>query len=299
MPPNYPLVSFITINYIHIKETINFLESTQKITYPNVEIIVVDNDSPSGKPTSELKERFPHVHFIQSEKNLGFAGGNNLGIKAAKGDYYFLLNNDTILYPDFLEPIVDFMESHPDAGIASPKVLFEDEKTIQYAGAIAINKYTGRGKRLGLMEQDRGQYDRCYKTDLGHGAALIVPKKVVNKVGLMPEIYFLYYEEHDWCEQIKRAGFSMYYLGISKIIHKESVSTGGDESPLKVYYMTRNRILYMRRNSYGLAFLAGLVVFTASTIPKKTFQYLLTGKFNLLKAFFKGILWNIVNWQTK
>lgn len=299
MSANYPLVSFITINYIHIQETIDFLESTQKVTYPNIEVIVVDNGSPSGRPTSELKNRFPNVHFIQSEKNLGFAGGNNLGIKAAKGDYYFLLNNDTVLYPNFLEPIIEFMESHPDAGMASPKVLFEDEKTIQYAGAVAINKFTGRGKRLGLMEQDKGQYDQCYKTDLGHGAALIVPKRVVEKVGLMPEIYFLYYEEHDWCEKIKRAGFSMYYLGTSRIIHKESVSTGGDESPLKVYYITRNRILYMRRNSNGLAFLAGTTVFAIGAVPKKSLQYLLKGKFNLLSAFYKGILWNIVNWRIK
>jgi GT2 family glycosyltransferase len=177
--------------------------------------------------------------------------------------------------------------------LASPKVLFPDGTTIQYAGAKSISHYTGRGKRLGLLETDNGQYDFCQETELGHGAALIVPKRVVEHVGLWPEIYFLYYEEHDWCEQIKKAGYSVYYLGNSKIIHKEGISTGGELSPLKVYYMTRNRLLFMRRNSSRLELCIGLLFYVLLTIPKSVLIYFIKGQWSLLSSFVKGILWNL------
>lgn len=296
MNRKFPLVSIIAVNFNATKDTLEFLDSVRKLTYPNVEIILVDNASREN-PEHVIVPEYKEVKFIRSEKNLGFAGGNNLGINASSGDYLFFLNNDTILFPDFLEPIVTFMESHKEVGMASPKVLYPDGKTIQYAGAIGISPYTGRGKRLGLFEEDRGQYDKCYKTDLGHGAALIVPRKVVEKVGVMPELFFLYYEEHDWCEQVKRAGYDMFYLGNSKILHKESVSTGGDESPLKVYYLTRNRILFMRRNFSGFPYLAGLLFFLLISVPKNSLKYLLKGKTRLLKSFYQGIVWNIYNYK--
>jgi GT2 family glycosyltransferase len=291
-----PLVSIIAVNYNATKDTLEFLESARRLTYPNVEIILVDNASREN-PEHAIVTNYREVKFIRSEVNLGFAGGNNLGIKVASGDYFFFLNNDTILYHDFLEPIIAFMESHKEVGMATPKVLYPDGKTIQYAGAIGISPYTGRGKRLGLFEEDKGQYDKCYKTDLGHGAALIVPRKVVEEVGVMPELFFLYYEEHDWCEQVKRAGYSMFYLGNSKILHKESVSTGGDESPLKVYYLTRNRILFMRRNFGGLPYVAGLLFFFLVSVPKNTLKYLFRGKTKLLKSFYQGIVWNLLNYN--
>ncbi|HMI64823.1 MAG TPA: glycosyltransferase family 2 protein [Cyclobacteriaceae bacterium] len=293
MQPHFPLVSLITVQYDHLSDTVEFLESAKALTYPNVEIIVVDNNSPNEKPSEEVKRNFPHVHFIQNTQNLGFAGGNNAGLKEAHGEYFFLLNNDTILPPDLLEPIIHFMETHADAGMASPKVLYADKVTVQYAGARSISPLTGRGKRLGLLEKDTGQYDRNYKTDLGHGAALIIPKKVADLVGPMPELYFLYYEEHDWCEQVKRLGYSMYYIGESHILHKESISTGGGESPLKVYYLTRNRLLFMRRNFSGLPFLLGLLFFIFLSTPKALVTYLVKGKPQLMKSFLSGIWWNV------
>lgn len=296
--PEYelPLVSLITINYNSIADTIEFLESVKQLSYTFVEVIVVDNASHEN-PMQKLMDAHPSIHFIRSEKNLGFAGGNNLGILQAKGDFLFLLNNDTILPPNFLEPIIRFMLAHPDAGMASPKVLYPDAETIQYAGAIRISPFTGGGKRLGLFEKDHGQYNRNYKTDLGHGAALIFPRKILHEVGPMPEIYFLYYEEHDWCEQVKRLGYTMYYIGESYVIHKESVSVGGSESPLKVYYLTRNRILFMRRNSDGIYFILGILFFSFIALPKNLLKYVLKREFKLAQAYLKGIWWNLINYN--
>ena len=288
-----PLISLITVNYNATSDTVEFLQSVSHLTYTNIEVIVVDNASLQN-PFDEIVSAFPKVKFLRSEKNLGFAGGNNLGIKVANGKYLFFLNNDTILFPDFLEPIVNFMESHPLAGMASPKVLYPDGKTLQYVGAIGISPFTGRGERFDLGNLDNGQHNENRITDLGHGAALIVPKKIADEVGLMPEIYFLYYEEHDWCEQIKRAGYEMYYIGDSKILHKESVSTG-NESPLKIYYLTRNRLLFMRRNFSGFPLLVGIFYFLVASIPRNTFRYMLNGRMDLLKSFYSGVFWHIGN----
>ncbi len=286
-----PLVSFITVNYNSLHDTLEFLLSCEKLTYKNIEVFVVDNASKQD-PVKEITSSFPWVKYIRSEKNLGFAGGNNLAIRQAKGEYLFFLNNDTLLFPDFLEKIVDFMQSHPDAGMASPKVLFGNGTTIQYAGTTEIN-FLGRGHRIGLHEEDHGQYDETYQTVYGHGAALIVPKKVVEEVGEMPEEFFLYYEEHDWCEHVKRRGYNMYYIGTSSVLHKESMSTGGDESYTKVYYLNRNRLLFMRRNFSGLKLIAGVLYFYIISVPKNTIKYALKGKMRLARGILKGAMWNL------
>ena len=290
----YPLVSIITVNYNQTNVTRELLRSLRGITYPSVEVILVDNAS-ADQSIESLAGEFPEIKYIQTGQNLGFAGGNNVGIKESKGDYIFLVNNDVEVTPHFLEPLVDLMERNPKVGMASPKVLYPDGKTIQYAGTTSINPITGRGKTIGLYEPDRGQYDKIHKTDLGHGAALLVRRKAIDEVGLMPEIYFLYYEEHDWCEQLKRKGYEMYYVGISSVIHKESVSMGGSESFIKVHYLHRNRLLYLRRNTKGFAYILGLLFLFGVAIPKKILVYFLKGKFNLISAVGKGISWNFSN----
>lgn len=294
MSTQTPVVSIIAINYNSIADTLEFLESVDRTTYPAKEIIVIDNASKEN-PAEAIRRNFPGVKFIRSESNLGFAGGNNIGIDQATGKYLFFLNNDTLLPQDFFEPIVAFMEQHPEVGMASPKILYPDDKTIQYVGSIGISPYTGRGKRIAVLQQDAGQYDKCYPTDLAHGAALVVPSHVVKEVGRMPEIYFLYYEEHDWCEQVKRAGYQVYYLGISKIFHKGSVSIGGSQSPLKTYYMTRNRLLFARRNFSPLQRTLAITFFTLFSVPKQTLLTVMRGHYQLLRSFYQGIAWNLKN----
>lgn len=171
--------------------------------------------------------------------------------------------------------------------MVSPKIVYFGLNKIQYAGAIGINPYTGRGSKIGHMEENDGRYFESKFTDLAHGAAMMIPMEVVKKVGMMPDIFFLYYEEHDWCEIIKRAGYKVKYIGNSTIYHKESVSVGKD-SPLKIYYMTRNRLLFMRRNYSGITLLISILFFIVFSIPKNTFTYL-RKSWKLLIAFYKGI----------
>ena len=286
-----PLVSVISINYNGLQETLEMIASLKEATYPNVEIIIVDNASKED-PLS-IKTTFPDVVLFENPINEGFAGGNNRGMEIAKGEYFLLLNNDTLVDPGFLEPLVARAQSDQNIGIVCPKlVYYEDPTIIQYAGYTPINPITGRGHGIGFNEKDQGQYDTPTQTNRAHGAAMFMPRKAVEKVGLMAELYFLYYEEMDYCERFKRQGFTIWYEPASKIIHKESMSVGKN-SLMKTYYMSRNRLIYLRRNVTYPAFIATLLYYLVIAVPKNLVVHLLHREFNHAKAYLQGLFWHL------
>ena len=287
----YPLISIITLNWNTTDVTCEFLRSIREQNkYPHIEVIVVDNASRED-PTAAFLAAYPDAIVIRNEANLGFSAGNNAGIRAAKGEYLFIVNNDTEFTPGLLEGLLEIFRTYPDAGMASPKFHYFFEKgTIEYAGYEQVNILTGRNGMIGCREKDNGQYDEVRPTHYVHGGGMMVPRRVVDEVGLMPEIFFLYYEELDWSEQIKRKGYSIYYQPASLIYHKESMTTGRS-SPLKTFYLTRNRILFMRRNAPWPAFLVFATYFTIFTMPKNTLQFIIRGQKEHLRSFWKGILW--------
>ncbi|MBK7173938.1 MAG: glycosyltransferase family 2 protein [Bacteroidales bacterium] len=291
---DHPLVSIITVNFNHPEVTCALLASLRKITYPNIEVIVIDNASPDDDP-SMIIENYPEIQFIQSKVNLGFAGGNNIGTRIAKGKYVLFINNDTEVEPGFLEPLVDKCESNPSIGGVSPKIRFYSKPdTIQYSGFTPINPYTIRSKGVGFGEKDKGQYDKDSPTPFVHGAAMMVPMEVIRKVGMMAESYFLYYEELDWGARIRRAGFELWYVGNSLIMHKESISTG-KLSPFKTYYINRARLLYLRRNVAGAQFFIALLFQTFVSIPKNILTYLFKGEMKHLAAYSRAVSWHLQN----
>lgn len=288
------LVTIVTINYNQLGLTCELLDSLRRVTYPAVEVIVVDNNSKED-PTPVITERYPEVKLIVSRENLGFAGGNNLGIKASRGEYILFLNNDTEVAPGFLEPLVELFQANPQAGAASSKILYYNSgETIQYAGSSRIDPFTGRSKRIGYLEKDNGQYSSVKETDLAHGAAMMVPRRVIDEIGMMPEFFFLYYEEVDWCESIKRGGYKIYVVPASKVYHKESMSIGKG-STLKTYYMTRNRLLYMRRNTAGVKKVTWILFFLFFSLPKNALMFTLKRDMEHARAFWKGLVWNFTH----
>lgn len=288
-----PLVSIVSVNYGQTSLTLEMIRSLIAITYPNFEILIVDNGSPQSCK-SAVNAEFPKVKVIESVKNLGFAGGNNLGIKEAHGKYLLFINNDTEVEPDFLEPMVKLAESDLQIGMISPKLKFyfsENKNIIQWAGSSGLSLLTVRGQSRGDFEVDNGQYDEVMPTQLIHGAAMLVPMEAIRKVGLLPDIYFLYYEELDWAEAIKRAGYKLYYQGQSTVYHKESMSVGKN-SPLKTYYMTRGRLIFTRRNRSGLKLLLAILFFAFLTIPKNLLLMIKNKEWKLAGAFLQGIGWH-------
>lgn len=296
--PEQPVVSIITVNYNQPAVTCDLLESLRKISYPNVEIIVVDNASPADDADS-IKQKYPEISLIKSKINLGFAGGNNLGIEQSSGKYLLFINNDTEVPPGFLEPLVSFLQAHPEAGMISPKIRYHHTpEMIQFAGYSQINPYTIRNYSIGYKEIDHGQYDDIRPTAFGHGAAMMVPREVIEKAGMMPDIYFLYYEELDWGWNIQKAGFKNYYVGLSHIFHKESISTGRN-SPLKTYYMARNRILFTRRNSKGIQKWISLAYQIGVAGTKNLLFHLIRGEKKHLHSYWNGLAWHFRNlWNT-
>ncbi|MCF8347497.1 MAG: glycosyltransferase family 2 protein [Bacteroidales bacterium] len=298
MRARYPLVSIITVNYNQSEVTCALLESLNKTTYPNLEVIVVDNNSTEDNPDI-IKERYPNIVFIKNPINYGFAAGNNFGLMRAKGEYVFLLNNDIEVPPSFIEPLVDKLKQHPEIGAVSPKIKFYYQPdTLQFAGYTPFHPVTMRNTAIGYWEKDKGQYNEDRETPFTHGAAMMVPMRVVKEVGLMSYIFFLYYEEADWCARIAKAGYKMYYVHNSHVLHKESVSTGRI-SPLKIYYQNRNRIVYLRRNIQGSDFIKAVGYQLLVAIPKNAFKFLIKGKFNLFLAYYRAIGWNITNLFSK
>ena len=289
--PDSSLVSIITINFNNVDVTCELLQSLRKLTYVNYEVIVVDNAS-SEDPAPKIQSFFPEVKLILSEKNLGFAGGNNLGVKHANGDFLFFVNNDTELHPDCIQPLIERFNKNREIGLISPKIKYFDQRDIiQYAGFSKINPFTARNFGIGSMEIDKGQHDTPSFTHYAHGAAMMTTKEVIEEVGLMSEDFFLYYEELDWCEKIKKAGFKIFYEPSSTVYHKESFTIGRN-STLKTYYITRNRIFFIRRNFSRFEFGIFLLFFLGISTPKNIFSFIKKGEIENIRPFFKAIAWN-------
>lgn len=292
--PQFPLVSIIIINYNQLQVTCEFLESTNALTYPNYEIILVDNHS-LPDPSLSINSLYPNVRLVLNPQNLGFTGGNNVGIRKAHGEYYFIVNNDTEVTPDLLERLLEPFREDATIGVVSPKIrYFTQPDVIQYAGFEEMNFFTGRNSTIGYNEVDTGQYNVGRYTSYAHGAGMMVKREVVEKVGPLPDIFFIYYEELDWSAHIRRAGYQIYYQPSALLYHKESMTTGKD-SPFKAYYHNRNRILFMRRNTTRIQFLYFFIFLLFIVIPKKTFEYATKGQLVHLQNFFKALKWNLSN----
>ncbi len=264
-----PSVSIIILTTNALNMTKEQLLDVAKLDTKGIkaECIVVDNASKDGTEDAIKNYKLPNMvyKFIQSGANRGFAGGNNVGIKDAlkrKFDYILLMNNDLILPKDIVVKLVDFMENSPGAGIASPKMYFakgyefhkdrykesEKGKVLWYAGGI-IDRNNVYTSHRGVDEVDRGQYDKIEETDVANGAAVIIRREIFEKLGLLDASFFLYWEDADFSERVKKAGYKVMYYPKTWMWHKVSASTGGSGSPTNDYFLVRNRFYYAMRYS--------------------------------------------------
>jgi GT2 family glycosyltransferase len=290
-------VSIITVNYNQSYITEQLLTSIfETNTYTAIEIIVVDNAS-KDNPVAAWISQYPNLTFIRSETNLGFAGGNNLGIKQAKGHYLFFVNNDTEFTAGLIQGLVNVLDNNPGVGMVSPKIRYHDQPSVlQYAGYTPMNYYTMRNSCIGQFEEDKGQYDNTTgPTGYIHGAAMMVRREAIDKAGLMAENFFLYYEEMDWNDHIKRAGYQTWVEPRVLIYHKESVSVGR-VSALKEYFMNRNRMLFIRRNApSALTVMVFFTYFILVVTPRNIINYMRNGHKGFTTLLLKAIQWNFTN----
>ena len=285
-----PLVSVVTVNYNHSDDTIAVLDSLNKITYKNLEIIVVDNGS-ELEDYEKLKKYCKGMDIIRIVDNVGFAGANNRGIIKSKGDFILSINNDIIVPEDFLDPLIKKLQDNPDYGVVCPKIYFyEPPQNIQFAGYTMFNELTVRNRGIGYNEPDTGQYEVDTITAFAHGAAMLFTRKVLNEVGLMSEYFFLYYEELDWGKRVRDAGYKIGYVHNSYVYHKAS-ATNGQNSPLTTYYNNRGRLIYMRRNIKFPKILLSTLYLYLIALPKNMFGFISKGEFKNAKAFLRAYGW--------
>lgn len=250
--PSKPNVTIVILNWNGRDDTLACLESVEKIAYPDFRVIVVDNGS-ADDSVAAIRAAFPKVELIETGANLGFSGGNNVGIKRALelgADYVLLLNNDTVVDPGLLDAFVAAARRFPDAGVFSAKIYFHAEPNrIWYAGA-RWNSATARFEQVGEGVLDDGlRFSTVCETDYACGCAFFVPAARLREIGLLDDKFFLYFEETDWCYRAREAGYPSIYVPEARLWHKISVSFGGEGSPLALYFQTRNRLLWARRHA--------------------------------------------------
>ncbi len=254
-------IGIIIINYRNTEYTLKCLESLKKVEKGQLNIltILVDNKSQVPLKIDENKFRELNLLVIRNEENLGFAGGNNVGIKVAlerKCDYVLILNNDTTHKSDFLTELIRGLEME-DGEIASPKIYFskgrefhseryqksELGKVIWYAGGM-LDRRNVLASHIGVDQVDDGRFNKSSSTDFATGCCMLVKSSVFEKIGTFDVRYFLYLEDLDLCMRAKKARFKIFFIPASIIWHENAGSTGGSGSNLQDYFITRNRLLF-------------------------------------------------------
>jgi Predicted glycosyltransferases len=282
----YPKVYIIVLNYNAYKETLACIDSIRTITYPDYEVVVVDNNSTDGS-TNILKEALSDCIFIGSDKNNGYAGGNNLGIQHAMdmgAECICLLNNDVEVERAFLEPLIDDLLKNENIAMSGPCICdYSDRNKIQAMGA-NINLYTGlaQGKYKGKA-YDKLQ-NKIIEVDYLGGACFVFKAAVVKKIGLIPENYFLFFEETEFCLKAKRQGYRLICNSYSRVYHKGSTTISKFKG-LGYYFLNRNRVVFMRRN----ANLMEKVVFSFYVVMEGIGRMLIKKEpIDLFKYYLKG-----------
>jgi GT2 family glycosyltransferase len=245
----FPKIAIIILNWNGMQDTLACLQSLEKLSYPHFEVIVVDNGSTDGSAQA-IRAQFPQYQLIETGANLGFAEGNNRGIRKGieeGADLLFLLNNDTLVASDILERFAEIYHSRPEAGILGAKIFLLDQKdTLDHLGGLWDAK-TGTFTLVGLRQKDSPRWQDPEPLDYACGAGLIIKRSVIEAIGYLDKRFFLIWEESDFCFRAKKAGFQTLTCPKAHLWHKVSASFVGGK-PHSTYFWWRNRLLWIEKN---------------------------------------------------
>lgn len=253
----------VILTYNGLADTSACLRSLEALHYPagRYDVVVVDNGSTDGTPAA-VRALFPELTVIENGANLGFAGGNNVGLRHASAhgyEYALLLNNDTVVAPDFLGRLVAACEADPAIAAAGPTIYYAEQPDLIWSAGGTIDWRRGSSAMRGRGERDCGQYGAQSEQDFVTGCALLLRCAALERVGLLDERFFMYYEETEWCVRARRAGLKVVHVPAARVWHKIPVADRVDR-PHVAYYMTRNRLLFLRTaRGGGRAWLSALI----------------------------------------
>ncbi len=243
------LVCAIIVNYNGADDTNACVDSLLRSSYKNLKIIIVDNNSTTGKVKYNNIITREKCEILYQEENLGFAGANNVGIRYAmelKSAYILIINNDTVVTQGFLTPLIEICDLNDKVGIATGKIFYYDDRDVLWFGGSYYDKKRCEFKIDGIGRKEENRHNQRREIPFATGCLWLVPTKVFETVGLMREDYFLYYEDADYCERVKQSGYRIMYEPDSVIYHKESRSTKRGSDSYQ-YYNIRNYLIYTRR----------------------------------------------------
>lgn len=292
-----PVVSIVIIHWVNIEDTLECLRSLRMVDYPNLNVILVNNGA-SDFSEPRVRHVFPDVQIITSNENLGFAGGNNLGIRQALdggADLIMLLNNDTVVHPQLIRALLPAFDD-ARIGIAGPVISYYDAPgDVWFAGG-TYNRWLGYSYRARVAGVDKLQ-----EVDFINGCALLARREVFEAVGLLDEDLFVYFEETDWCLRAARAQFRCMLVRESLVRHKVSASSGvrGTDylTPTKAYYFGRNPFLILRRNPSWLLRLSGFLSQFAVVLPFWTYQSFKGRNLGVMRDYLVG-MWDGMRGRT-
>ena len=247
-----PKICVVLLNWNGRDDTLACLDSLERSDYSHLEIVVVDQGSQDGL-VGILQQRRPYVQLIVNERNQGFAGGNNQGIRLGLemgSDYILLLNNDTIVDEACISELVTVAESSPAAGALGPKIDYRHESSRIWSAGGVIDFSENVSRMRGYGRLDRGQFNQLAAVDYISGCAILVPRRTVEVVGLLCEDFYpAYYEDADWGMRIRTAGYVNLFVPSARIWHKGSGSSGGDYNPTSKYLLGYHAVTFMRRHA--------------------------------------------------
>jgi GT2 family glycosyltransferase len=244
---NDPTVSIVILNYNGGEDVLECVKSVIQIDYSAFEIIVVDNGS-TDDSILKIKNGYPQVRIIENKRNLGFAEGNNVGMRASTSDFILLLNDDTVVGKNMLKDLVEAIQADPKIGIAGPEILYYDspERIWSAGGKIGLFGYAihlGKGRKIKSSDQTLPVPYIC-------GCAILIKREVVNKIGLLDSDYFAYFEDADYCFRANKAGYRSLYVPTPTVWHK--VKPEWINNPVQAYYSMRNPFIFASKNLKGL-----------------------------------------------
>jgi GT2 family glycosyltransferase len=248
-----PRVLIVVLCYNGVGMTLQCLESLHRLEYDLADILIVDNAS-QDNTAAIVQSRFPDVTVIETGANLGFAAGNNVGLRYALDhnyDYALLLNNDTEIAADTLQSLVSTAEADPAIGIVGPTIYFYDQPSRIWSAGGMIDWQNGTSRMRDIGQTDDSRQRSPADVDFVSGCALLCKRSVLKHVGLLDERFFMYYEETEWCVRATRSGFSIVHVPTAHVWHKIPLDARA-EQPYVAYYMTRNRLLFLRATSANI-----------------------------------------------
>lgn len=286
-----PKVVIVIVNWNRPYDTLECLTSLQCLEYPSLELVVVDNGSRDDSGNL-ISRQFPQVPLLLQQKNLGFAGGCNVGIEwglERGADHILLLNNDTSVHSDFLTLLVGFMRREPTVGIVTPKIYCHGDPDRIWAMGGTIDRNTSRSEHINEGAVDAGQFTNPIACDYATGCAMLVRRAVFERIGLLDADYFYSYEDSDFCVRARDAGFGVYCVPKAKIWHIGAASVQGSRSPSCRYYASRNRIIFVRKRGRGIRKVGGVVYISAKVASYLLYYTLVRPSLTMLKALLWGV----------